>query len=222
MESISEEASKKLPKHVVDFGTTKSYNETIKDIEQEDGNWSLSPTQRILSCSLLLVLTIIAFAANLGIVYYEKIVPDTHRTLLNKIAALASLYKLLTALTTFPTVFVRLSMDWGISDSLCRLHNILFMFSLAQLVFSYNELIVLHYIYVCKVGAVGIIKEEIIVQLVIWINLGLGFFLGSVHGMTLHLPGHVYHSFCTNTRLHLAGDTKYKEGTNHYKDHLAR
>ena len=183
-------------------------NRTLVEGDAEEGvgsPWTLTPTQTALSCSLMVALGSVALAANLGIVYYEKIVPDNRRTLLNKVAALASLYKLCMA-TMFPVVLVRLAMDRGLSDAVCRLHNFAFMFSLVQLLLSYDELVVLHYIYICKLGAVGIIKEEIVLRLVIWINLGLGCFLGLAHGMTLHLPGHVYHTFCTNTRILPVGD----------------
>ena len=38
----------------------------------------------VLSALVLLLLCLGLLAANLGIVHYERVVPDTHRTLLNK------------------------------------------------------------------------------------------------------------------------------------------
>ncbi len=187
-----EQASKDLLANASDKGELLGQ----EDIQE----WTLSPLQTALACSVLAVFCLVSQLANIGIVYYERVVPDTHRTLLNKLAALASLYQVVVATVYFPVVIVRL-LGQGLGGSVCRLQGFFFMCSLTQLLMSYNELIILRYVYVHKLGTFGAIKEEITLRLLIWINLSLGVFLGSVHGMTVQLSGNLYQTFCTNIKL---------------------
>ncbi len=163
--------------------------------------WTLQPSETALSCVAMITICVVAQLANLGIVYYEKVVPDTHRTLLNKLASLASLYKVCLATVTFPVITVRLLIGQGLGETVCQVQNFLFMVGLTQLVLAYNKLIVLQYVYVCKLGAVGMIKEELVMQCVFWINPFLGSFVGLVHMMTIRSSDYLYQSFCVNSRL---------------------
>ncbi len=170
--------------------------------EAQDGDagspWDLTPAETALSCVVMVVLCLVSQLANIGIIYYERVVPDTYRTLLNKIAALASLYKVVIATATFPVITVRLLIGRGLGKLTCHLHTFLFVSALAQLLLSYNELIIAHYVYVCKLRAVGLIKDELIMQFVVWLNLALGLFAGFIHLLTVHTPARMYHNFCTD------------------------
>ncbi len=109
--------------------------------------WDLSPSQTAVSFSAMVAFYLVSQAANLGIWYYERVVPDTHRTLLNKLAAVASLYKAGMGTVFFPVIAVRLLMPRGLPGAACHLQWCLFMFGLIQLMLCYNEMVALQYIY---------------------------------------------------------------------------
>ncbi len=168
--------------------------------DQESDPWSFSPVQAALSASALLALCLASLLANLGVVYYERVVPDTHRTLLNKLAALASAYKACLAATELPMAAARILLGGGLPGAVCRCQAVLFVLNLTQLSLVYNELVVLRYVYVCRLRAVGVIKEELLMRFAAWVNLALGLFSGLAAGMTVQSPHSVYYSFCVDSR----------------------
>lgn len=160
---------------------------------EEDDRWSLDATQTALSCAVVLSLLAVSLLANAGVIWYERaVVPDARRTLLNQLAVLASAYQLGATATSFPLVAVRLLLGGGLAGPACHLQNFLHVWSTTQIMLCYNELVLLHYVYVCRLGTVGVIKEELVLRLVVWTNLVLGLFVALAHGMALHTRGHVY------------------------------
>ncbi len=200
--NLSEEFS--LSKHTTTTSTFENGSTTADagaaPIESSPSQWSLSPTQAGLSCTYALAVCLVSQTANLGIIYYERVVPDSHRTLVNKVAALASTYQV-GATVMFPMVVVRLLLGRGLGEVACRLLGCVFVSSVVQLILSYNELIFLRYLYICRLNTVGMIKEELVMKCATWINLLLGMFVGVIYTMTAVPPGHVTHSFCTNSAI---------------------
>ncbi len=169
----------------------------------EDGlsPWTFSPTQTAMSCLTMSVTCLVSVLANAGIVYYERVIPDVRRTLLNKLAALTSVYQVGMAATSYPVQAARLLLGRGLGEPACRLQNLLFVCSMMQLFLGYNELVALQYIYACRLGAVGMIKEELVMKLILLANLTLGLFVSLAHVMTINGTVHLYYSFCMNTTI---------------------
>ncbi len=168
--------------------------------------WVLSESQVTLSVTALVFLFFLSLFANLGIIFYERVVSDIYRTLLNKLAALASLYQLGLTMAMIPVLVFRLLWGDGLGFAVCMLQTLLFVFFLVQFVLTYNELILLRFIFVCKLHTIGMLKEDVILCCVIWINMTLGSFVCLTTGIVLHSPSHVYFHYCKNSAT---GDGKY-------------
>ena len=72
-----------------------------------DSSAGLIAAGGVLSFLFLLLAFLLIVSVNLGIVYYERVVPDAHRTLINKVAALVSAYNLITATSVIPPLAAR-------------------------------------------------------------------------------------------------------------------
>ncbi len=46
------------------------------------------------------------------------------------------------------------------------------------------------------------IKEELVMRLAVWINLGFGSFMALAYAMSSDSPSQAYYSFCINGRIH--------------------
>ncbi len=180
------------------YNSTDAENETAAGPDSTDDLWSLTSTQRALFSAFLVLLCTFIQVANLGIVYYERVVADTHRTLLNKLAALTSVYQVGLATVLFAMLIARLSWESGLPSIFCWLDGLLMVFFLVQLLLVYNELIIMRYIYICRLGAVGTLKEEVVLRFIIYANVTLGSFLSLSLVMVIQETGHIY-SFCANT-----------------------
>ena len=171
---------------------------TTADVEPSCSQWHLSLVQKTLAVAAMAILCLVVQASNLGIIYYEKVVADTHRTLLNKLAALTSAYQVGLATVGFPTLIVRLLLGVGLGHRVCLGFNVICTFLMAQLVLVYNELCIMRYVYICRLGTVGMLKEELVLHIFVWLNLVLGAYLSLTLGMTPRLTNHVVYSFCNN------------------------
>ncbi len=169
--------------------------------DAEPDEWVLSFTQTALSCFVMTIFCLTSQLANIGIIYYERVVPDTHRTLLNKIAALASAYQVVVATSIYPMVILRLLWGQGLYYMICSVQDFFLVLGLIQLMLCHNELIILHYIYVCKLRSVGVIKEELVMRFAFWVNLTLGLFLSMAYELSSYEHGSVYYIFCVTGRL---------------------
>ncbi len=182
------------------FGAgSNNSNSGTSDDNRSSHQWHLSQHQVMLSVTALVLLFFVSMAANLGIIFYERTVSDIYRTLLNKLAALASLYQVGLTVVVFPVLVARLLWGDGLGRAVCTVHILLFVFILTQFVLTYNELIFLRYIYICKLGAVGVLKEEAIFCFCIWINILLGTFVSLSSVLVMNSPSNAYYHYCQNS-----------------------
>ncbi len=165
-------------------------------------------SQKIASAVALGILYLATLAANAGIVHYERIVSDAHRTLLNKLAVLASLYSAAFATAFQPVFIVRILHGRGLPFFVCWLWQFCCASLIVQLVLVYNELVVLHYTYVCRLSTVGVVKEELLMRVFVYINAAVGTYFGLISGIVPRGKKNVIYHYCPDT-LHLAGKSSH-------------
>ncbi len=168
--------------------------------------WDLSHAQSVWLSALLAAFYLATLAANVGVVHYERVVPDVHRTLINRLAALASVYQCGVATAVYPMLSLRLVLgrggDGGLGVVACGIDHFLLIFSLIQLVFVFNEIIFVRFVYVCWVGAVGTFREEIILAVLVGTNAFLAGFFAAV--LKFLASDNVFHNYCLDAS-HPAG-----------------
>ncbi len=86
-------------------GNENLFNNTTARQEEENGERGFY-SSLALGLSILLLYAA-SVAANAGIVLYERLVSGTYRTLVNKLAAAASVYNLVTATAVLPAAAAR-------------------------------------------------------------------------------------------------------------------
>ncbi len=86
-------------------GNENLFNNTTAHQEEENGERGFY-SSLALGLSILLLYAA-SVAANAGIVLYERLVSGTYRTLVNKLAAAASVYNLVTATAVLPAAAAR-------------------------------------------------------------------------------------------------------------------
>ncbi len=161
--------------------------------------WGLTLSQRVVFTTFAVVVGLLIQVANLGIIYYERVASGTYCTLLNKLATLVSVYQVGLVSVIVPVLVVRVLVGEGLDATLCWMTGVLFFFFICQMVLAYNEVVLMRYIYICKVKTVGTVKEELLLRVFMWINVALGTFISSLMGQTAQVNGHMMNAFCTNT-----------------------
>ena len=82
-------------------------------------HWNLGMAERVLFAVSCALLCLVVQATNAGIVYYERVVSDAHRTLLNKLAALISVYQATFASFLYSVMAIRFFLDAGLWEPAC-------------------------------------------------------------------------------------------------------
>ena len=135
---------------------------------------TLSFGQALFASALLTAFYLLVLAANLGLVWYERVVPDAHRTLVNKTVALASLYNAGFATVLFPAAALRLHLPGGLGGPACDVLWHLGLFSMLQVYLVHNELAVLRYVYLCRLSTVGALDEGLLMAAAVSVNAAVG------------------------------------------------
>ncbi len=160
---------------------------------------SLLPFLSPLPASLVLFcLYLVLLSANLGVVHYERVVPDTHRTLLNRLAALASLYQAGVATALYPMLVARSLVRAGLGEAFCFVNDTLYRLSMLQCFLVFNELVLMRYVYICRLRAVGTLREDLVFAYLACMNLVLGLFFSLLFGVTAIRPGEAFRSYCVS------------------------
>ncbi len=160
--------------------------------------WDLDPAPRALFVTMLVLLCLAIQAANVGIFYFERIVSDTHRTLLYKLAALISLYQAALVTVLFPLLALRLLLNSGLWTPVCWLLIEYTTSFLITFFLAYNELLMIRYVYICKIKTVGTLKEDVLLRLFVVLNAVLGCFVTLSLAMTSHVSTHHIFLFCVD------------------------
>ncbi len=103
---------------------------------------------------------LVVMAANYGIVFYENVVADTYRTLINKVVALMSLYNMLLITGILPMMMSRqLCSHYG--PSYCHFHTFFALALTLQVLMVHNELAALLQLRTWRHGSIQAINEDI-------------------------------------------------------------
>ncbi len=164
--------------------------------------YNLTTIQGILAAAIMTTYTLFIVVSNLGIVYYhERLMCNHYRTPLNRLAALVSLYQVCLAAVPLPIMAYRVLVGRGLSDAVCHLGFAIIIFSLTQMVLAYNETVVLRYIYICKLGTVGTIKEDLIEMALTCLNLVIGTFSSLALTLVHYEVSPEGYEYCTNVKM---------------------
>ncbi len=135
----------------------------------ETGSWNIT------WCVLVLLLYFLIAAVNYGLVHYENVVPDTHHTLINKMVSILALYRIAFATVTMPALAI---MTCFRVENLGTLFCWMIQFGVIctgmQIVIGHNELLLLRYVYTCRLSTVGSINEDLIKRFFIILNALMG------------------------------------------------
>ncbi len=106
------------------------------------------------------VLTYLAMLAlNFGIILYENVVPETYRTLVNKLVAVMALYNMLFVTASVMAITPYL-LNIPLPASFCKVHIFVYNFLAVNEVLIHNEVSLLLCLSHCKVFKVEGINEE--------------------------------------------------------------
>ncbi len=70
---------------------------------------------------------------------------------------------------------------------------------LVHMFLAYNELVIVRYIYICRMGTFGTLKEGVLLHFFAWLNTVLALFGAQCLAVTSHLSTHSLYHFCANT-----------------------
>ncbi len=174
------------------------------DDHSHEEAWAPTTKEGILLSLGLLLVYFIAMAVNFGVMWYECIVPDSHRTLVNKVVALASLYKAAFATAFLTPISARLLVFDHIWNPLCQLHKFAVLSALVLIFLAHNQLVFLRYVYTCRLSTVGAIKEDLVMAITWWLNLVFGGFFTAVT-ICLTETGNNLYRFCVGNAANIAG-----------------
>ncbi len=152
-------------------------------------------TDRLVAATVCITIYLIVLLMNYGIVYYEREAPDMHRTLINKMVAVASILNMLLASMVAPIVTIKLLNDLSAwNDCLCTINRFLLIFFVSQLVLVYNEIIWLRIVYL-SVGHVGVVNEDLLKVYLNTINILVA--MGTAAGRTMtHSSNNILLGLC--------------------------
>ena len=122
-----------------------------------------------IACSAL------TFLLNFGIIWYENVVSENRRTLINKMISLTSLYTMMHVLTTGLVANAVFVFDYR-TVWFCDVVNNVSMTLFLVLALGYNETMILRYVYACKLETVGVLNEAFFRHLLVVLNFFLNFF----------------------------------------------
>ena len=164
-------------------------------------HWNISLAQRALTGAVMGSCCLVIMVANLGIVYYEMKASANYRTAIDRLAALISIYQMFLALGPFPIMTYRVLAGRGLGETFCSLGYAIAAFSLTQVVLAYNQCTILRYVYICKLGTVGTIKEDFVIKFFVGFNLVMGIFVSLTLSMAKHMVVPTGYSYCINRIL---------------------
>ena len=155
------------------------------------------PLHPALGTSIVLLLYTFVMCINFGIIWYENIVPDTYRTLINKMAAVSGLYNMVFCTASLPVVAVRQAGLSRLPGLLCRLAQLGVLINVVQSALVHNEVMVLKYVYACCLSTVGQINEDLGKRILMTVNFVLGLMvalvmivlLGEKHSIYMYCMG---------------------------------
>ncbi len=81
-------------------------NNTFDDVSPTSFS-ALAAATSVAWGALVATLYLITMAVNLGLVHYERVVPDAYRTLVNRMVAVLSLYRMAIATFILPALAIR-------------------------------------------------------------------------------------------------------------------
>ena len=116
-----------------------------------------------IACSAL------TFLLNFGIIWYENVVSENRRTLINKMISLTSLYTMMHVLTTGLVANAVFVFDYR-TVWFCDIVNNVSMTLFLVLALGYNETMILRYVYACKLETVGVLNEAFFRHLLVVLN----------------------------------------------------
>ena len=127
--------------HIQDGICNDQNNHTTEVYARLPLSWYLAVTPTPVTLSL-------AVPLNLGIIWYEQLINDNRRTLINKMTSVLSCYSLLWDLIVPPVISLRMILG-QLSETICKAHISLIQFVIIMSLLASDEVLILQYLYLC-------------------------------------------------------------------------
>ncbi len=148
-------------------------------------------------------LALLTILPNLGIIWYEHVVADAYRTLINKMISSASAYSVAFATFCLIPLSIIFSTEDGFSTTLCRMFFAASSSCLIALQLIHTEIVLLRYIYLCRLKSVGLFKEDVVKAMLHTFNFMTGVFLGTIASFLTNEKRFVF-AFCCSGNAYQA------------------
>ncbi len=137
--------------------------------------WTPICSSQLATVTATCVVYLLVIAVNGGIIVYENVVPDTYRTLINKVVALMSAYNMFLS-TSFMPIALSKHFCIQLNPTYCTGNVLLTTTFLLQVILVHNELAILLNLSTWKVGFIQGINEDIGRRIIIALNFALSAF----------------------------------------------
>ena len=164
--------------------------ERFSSSEEDSSAGSRETWKNLLKASILFALYAAVLVTNLGIIVYENVVPDTYRTLINKMVAVTSLYNIcLSSVITVVFAVPLLPLGEGLAPPVCGAVNVSLGSFATQLFLAHNEVMLLRYVYACRLSTVGSVDEGLVRTFLVGANAVLGTLFASAGSVAAFATG---------------------------------
>lgn len=133
-----------------------------------------SPSLHLPAVAIRPLLWAVVAAANLGVIRFERVVSDTHRTLVNKMVVQACWYNLVACTLKMPLSSARLMLPGGLWGPACRALQLANHAYSVQMCMIQNEITFLRYVFICHLGTIGGLNEDLVRTFLTSLNIVVG------------------------------------------------
>ncbi len=145
---------------------------------------------------LLFPLYLLIVLVNYGLIHYENTVPDTYRTLINKMVALIAWYRISLATVSMPPLAIKLCFKIKSLGSFpCWIIQFGIITCGMQIIMAHNHIFILKYIYTCRLSTMGSINEGLVQRFIIILNILMSILI-TTKLMLAFGPSYIVYQFC--------------------------